>query len=408
VKVVQGWFCSYKKRKGARMYVLEDGTILLDDREWDRDHPPCVKWDFERELYGVWGVPLTRTTYQQCMRENRMLCDMDNAERNSPQCVMILPPGAEGEGDLDEARGWTIIRANPNSMQLATPPKYNQMTADFVDRMNAGAHEVSGVSDQHTSARKAAGTTSGKHEHLVAALFTERFADAERRLIQCRAVETAKQIVYALQDLVKEEPDYSRVWANGDQSEELKPKDLDLDVSKYTIAVAAVSEDKDTPAARLDKADSWLQQGLITGTEWASIQQTLATQEQGSLLTAQQELIEKQIYKWMHDDEEKQREEGWYIGPEKWDDLPAALRQVGLAKKQMQGRGAPPEVLQWFDKYLAEASAYQQENVIEQQARININGTPGMIGAGGGAPGAAPGGAPATPQPGAAGPTSGA
>lgn len=375
VKVTQGWFCSYLGKPGARMYALEDGTILLDDRKWKRATPPWVKWDYERELYGVWGVPQSRTTYQQCMRENRMLCDADNAERNSPQCVMLLPVNAEQEGDLDEARGWAIVRTNvdPSKVIMATPPKYNQMTLDFVDRMNQGAHEVSGVSDQHTSARKAQGTTSGKHEHLVAALFTERFADAERRLIQCRAIDTAKQLVFAFEELVQNHPSFSRVWANGDDSEELKPADLDLDVSKYTITVAAVSEDKDSPAARLDKADEWLQMGIITGSEWASIQQTLATQEQSEMLTTQQEWVAKQIYKWCHDDDDKRLEEGWYQGPEKWDDLPAELRQVSLAKKRAQMRGAPPDVLQWFDKFLAEASAYHDEDIAQQNAKLSVN-----------------------------------
>lgn len=398
VKVVQGWKCSYKNVVGREMWVLKDGTVLRD-RDYDRKTPPMVKWDYERQLYGTWGVPLTRSIYEMAVRENRMICDMDNAERNSPQCVIVLPENAEKEGDLDEARGWTVIRsAVPDQIKFATPPKYNQMSFDFAAFMAQSCADISGISNQHSAAQKAQGTTSGKHEHLVAGLFTERFADQERRLIQCRAVDTARQIIYALSDLLEDEPSFSRVWSKGDKSEEIKASDLDLDVSKYTITIAAVSEDKDTPKARMDKAYDWLQMGLITGTEFASIQQTYATQEKGALIIAQEQWIEKQIDKWLHSKEDDRMDEGFYQGPTEWIDLPAALRQVSLAQLQARSRNAPSDVVEWFDKFLAEASDYMDQDQAQAQTSISTD----AAGAGQIFPGIADQQAPAAaPMPGA-------
>lgn len=408
VRVCQGWFCAYKKNLGREMWVLEDGDgglTVLRDRDYKRKKPPMVKWDYERELYGVWGVPQTRMTYEQCMRENRMLCDMDDAERNSPQCCIVLPVNAEKEGDLNEARGWHIIRSNtdPSKINFVAPPKYNEMTASFVDRMNLGAHECSGVSQSQAHATKALGTTSGKHEHMVAALSTERFADQERRLIQCRAVDTAIEIVHAIKDLLEDEPSFSRVWSNGDKSEEIKPADLDLDVSKYTICIAPVSEDKDTPKARLDKADSWLENGVITGSEWAAIQDTLATQEKGSELIAQESWVSNQIEKWQYDEDDDRLEETWYQGPDKWIDLATAARQVSNAKIMARQRGAPPDVLYWFDKFLAECSDFIDQEKAQgktsiaadaSEASILFPGVSDQQAAAGGAPPAAPPAAP--------------
>lgn len=378
VKVVQGWYCAYKNKLGREMWVLDDGEggiTVLRDRDYKRKKPPFVKWDYERELYGVWGVPQTRITYEQCMRENRMLCDMDDAERNSPQCCIVLPVNAEREGDLNEARGWQIIRSNgdPSKINFIAPPKYNEMSAAFVDRMNLGAHEVSGISQSQAHATKAVGTTSGKHEHMVAALSTERFADQERRLIQCRAVDTAIEIVHAIKDLLEAEPGFSRVWSNGDKSEEIKPADLDLDVSKYTIRIAPVSEDKDTPKARLDKADGWLENGVINGTEWAAIQDTLATQEKGSQLIAQESWVSNQIEKWQYDEDEDRQEETWYQGPDKWIDLASAARQVSNAKIMARQRGAPPDVLVWFDKFLAECSDFIDQDKMQAKTTISAD-----------------------------------
>lgn len=404
VKVVQGWHMAYKDVIGREMWVLQDGTILKNDEKYERKTPPYVKWDYERQLYGLWGVPLTRSIYEMAMRENRMLCDMDNAERNSPQCVMVLPENAEKPGDLDEARGWTIIRTlvDPSKIHFATPPKYNQMTADFVDRMQAGCQAVSGVDAQHSSATKAVGTTSGKHEHLVAALHTERFADQERRLIQVRAVDNAKEIVYAMKIVVEEQPDFERIWSRGDKTERIKPKDLDLDVSKYSITVAPVSEDKDTPAARMDKAQDWLDRGLITGTEFAALQQTYATNSKSSELLAQEEWLEKQIDKWLHADDEARLDENFYQGPERWDDLTAELRQVSQAKKQARSRGAPSDVIEWFDKFLAEASDYMDQQTAAQNTTIKATAPASSI-----FPGVADQQPAPAPAPGAGGPTQG-
>jgi hypothetical protein len=404
VKVVQGWFCSYKGRPGREMWVLADGTILKDNREYKRKTLPAVKWDYERQLYGIWGVPLSRNIYEMVTRENRMLCDMDNAERNSPQCCIVLPENAEREGDLDGARGWAIIRSlvPPDKINFVAPPKYNEMTANFVDRMQLACQDISGISNQHSAAKRSTGTTSGKHEHLVAGLFTERFADQERRLIQVRAVDTAKEIVHAMHDLLEAEPEFSRVWSKGDKSEKIDAADLDLDVSKYFISVAPVSEDKDTPKARIEKAYEWLQMGLITGTEFAALQQTYATQEKSSLMLAQEQWLEQQIDKWLHAKPEERQDEFFYQGPDRWIDLPAALRQVSMAKLQARSRGAPSDVVEWFDKFQAEASDF-----IDQEAQGGATGTVQDASGATLFPGIADQGA---PQPGGmpAGPTTGA
>jgi hypothetical protein len=390
VKVVQGWSLPYKYDKdsktgkpGREMWVLEDGTVLRD-RDWERKTGPWVKWDYERQMYGAWGVPLTRSIYEMAMRENRMLCDMDNAERNSPQCCIVLPQNAEQEGDLDKARGWAVIRSmvDPKQINFVSPPKYNEMTANFVDRMNMGCQEVSGIGGQHSAATKATGTTSGKHEHLVASLFTERFADQERRLIQARAIDTAIQIVRAMEEVVKDDPDFERIWSKGDTSEAIRAGDLDLDDSKYSIKIAAVSEDKDTPKARLEKAYGWLESGLITGTEFASIQETYATQEKSALVLAQEQWLEKQIDKWLHASPKDRLDENFYQGPTQWIDLPAALRHVSLSHLQARSRGAPPGVLEWFDKFMAEASDYIDQagaggNATTVQDASGISLTPG-------------------------------
>lgn len=380
VKVIQGWFCAYRDVVGWELFCLEDGTVLCSDREYDRAQPPCVRWDFERSLFGEWGVPLTMTTYEQVSRLNRSLSRVDNAEEQTPQGLVLLPTGIEGGDQLrTTVKGWLVAEvSNPGAVVIKESPKFSSQSMDLIAFYRQGAQDISGVSDQHMAARKASGTTSGKHEHLVAALFTERFADQERRLIQCRAVDTARQIVYVLQSIADEDPEYFRVWRKGEHTEKIKLSDLDLDLSKYTIKIAPVSEEKDTPATRLDRAYESLQRGELSGTDYVALEQHYDLRSKTSLAIAQDSWIEQQIDHWLNADDDQREDPDFYQSPTKWIDLDAALRQVSQAHMQSRSQGAPSKTLEYFERFMAECSAYKDQQTAA--AKTSISAKPNEIG----------------------------
>jgi hypothetical protein len=395
VKVCQGWRVALGgKNFGREMFVLKDGTILKDDREYKRDRPPVAFWHYERSLYGKWGVSLTRCIYNQCLRINQIIADVDAAERNSPQGMVMFRKGAAKPGDLEKTKGWTLVELTGtgnlgDGIQVVAPPKFNSQSVDLLLFHQQGAHDVSGISDQHTSAKRATGTTSGKHENMVAALFTERFADNERRLIDMRTCSSARLIVWALQDMIEEVPEYKRIYAKGDYVEEVKLADLDLDLERYTISIAPVSEDKQSPKARLDRADEWMQAGLITGAELLGFQQDYDEKAKSQLALAQENWLERQIDMWLHADTVK------YQGPIQWMDLQSAAKTVAQALLIARTKGAPGDRLSWFTRFLDEVQAYIDQ--ASAQAQTSLSGTvdpasvfPGVEAPAGGAGGTAP------------------
>jgi hypothetical protein len=358
VRVAQGWRSALgKKHFGREMFVLKDGTILRDNKKYDRRSPPMVVWDWERSLYGHWGVSLTRSIYNQCVRINQIIADVDYAEHNSPQGLVLHKKGATGPGDTDKVRGWQFVEITgtadmASAFQVVMPPKYNEQSVELLLFHEQGAHDISGVSDQHTSAKRAVGTTSGKHENMVAALFTERFADNERRLIDCRTTSSARVIVWCLQDQLEKDPEYARVYAKGDYVEEVKLADLDLDLDRYTVSIAPVSEDKQSPKARLERMDQAFDAGLITGAELLSFQQDFDAKARSSLAVAQDNWLERQIDKWMHADSVE------YQGPVQWMDLQSAARMVAQAMLIARTKGLPDERLGFFTRFLDEVQAF--------------------------------------------------
>lgn len=358
VAVFQGWrSCIGKKNMGREMFVLKDGTVLRDDKKYERKGPPMVMWHYERSLYGHWGVSLTRSIYNQCVRVNQILADVDYAEHNSPQCLVLHKKGATMPGDTDKVRGWQFVEIGGaadmnNAFSPIVPPKYNQQSVELMMLHEQGAHDISGVSDQHTSAKRSVGTTSGKHENMVAALFTERFADNERRLIDTRTTSSARVIVWCLQDQLEEDPEYKRIYAKGDYVEEVKLADLDLDLDRYTISIAPVSEDKQSPKARLERMDSAFDAGLITGSELLGFQQDYDVKARSSMAVAQDNWLERQIDKWMHADNVE------YQGPVQWMDLQSAARMVAQAMLIARTKGLPDERLGFFLRFLDEVQTF--------------------------------------------------
>lgn len=378
VKVYQGWRVALGENVGRYMCVLKDGTVLHDD-DYDRPSPPVALWHYERALYSQWGVPLTRTIYNQVVRINQIIADVDYAETNSPQGLVLHKKDATRPGDVDKVRGWQFIEIQgagdmQTAFQAVTPPKYAQDSVALLRFHEEGAHDTSGVSNQHTSAKRAVGTTSGKHENMVAALFTERFADAERRLIDWRTTVSARFIVWCLQDCLEADPEYSRYYVKGDYVEEIKLQDLDLDEDKYVLSIAPVSEDKQSPKARLEKMDQAFEAGLVTGAELLAFQQDFDDRARSELAVAQEEWLQRQIDRWQHADEPIE-----YQGPVQWMDLQGAAKSVAQALLAARTKGMPDERLAYFTRFLDEVQAYIDQSSASAQAQgsLGMGAAPG-------------------------------
>jgi hypothetical protein len=228
---------------------------------------------------------------------------------------------------------------------------------------------------------------------MVAALYTERFADNEQRLIDMRTTACARLIVWALQDMIEEVPDYKRIYAKGDYVEEVKLADLDLDLDRYTITIAPVSGDKNSPRARMEKADKQFDAGLMTGAELLAFQQDFDDKAKSQLALAQENWLERQIDMWLHADHIA------YQGPIQWMDLPSAAKTVAQALLIARTKGAPGARLAHFTRFLDEAQAFIDQASLQASTSLTGEVDPGMAfpGAGASAPTAAPGGVPPGP-----------
>jgi hypothetical protein len=363
VIVRQGWRVAQGGSPGQLCWCLDDGTVLWCE-EYEPKELPIAVWHYERSLFGEWGTPLTHTIYHQCIRINEIIQDVDRAERNSPQGWVFHTAEHNRDGSVSQARGWNRVEVdNMGNVPAVVPStKYAQQSVDLLAFHESGAYTASGVSEANVAAKKSVGTTSGKHEHLVAAIFTERFAEQERALTRARAVTTARLFVHALKELATRDKEYRRVWQAkySDEPEEIRASDLDLDAEKYVTTIAAVSEDKDSPKDRAEKAYEQLQMGEIDADNYTTLLMhfdSMAAMED-SAKTSQRQWIDQQIGKWLHASEEQIVSRDFYQSPDKWCDAADALTQVSAQWRTAKSKGAPRQRLAFFERFMSELQVY--------------------------------------------------
>lgn len=368
VEVTCGWALGVGRKKngdplpGRYMAVLSDGTVLADE-DYERSELPFIFYHFEREVGGQWGTPMMQSLYWSTIRENEMLTDAHTAERNTPQVVVLAHPSQVAPGSLDASRAVQMIELTDAGMAqppvFATTPKYNPQTLQLAQLEAEQAYEISGVSQANAGARKAAGTGSGRHEALVAALFTERFADHERRLIHARTVSAARRYVWCIQDAIDGGAQYSRK----NKGREIDADMLDFELD-YQIQIKPVSEDKNSPASRMRDLEEFFQAGQISGSDFIAGMQHLDSIALGELATARGTWIDDQIERWLYDDDPVKA----YQSPVRWIDPAAACEQVATAYLKARSDGAPPERLELFENFMAECQVYIDQEKLQHAA----------------------------------------
>lgn len=363
VAVYQGWLAATKSTTGRMVWVLKDGTCLCDD-DYEPKELPVAFWHYERSLFGHWGTPLTRTIYHQCMRINEIVNDVDKAERNSPQGFVFYTAEHNANGQMSIPKAWNKVEVEDMNQlpQVVPSPKFASQSIDLLNFHEQGAYSASGVSEANVAAKRSIGSTSGEHEHLIASLFTERFADQERTLTRARAVHTGRLFVYALKQLAEADPEYKRLWRPRDSSidpEEIHIKDLDLDAEKYITTIAAVSEKKESPKDRADKAYEQLQMGVIDPPTYFNLLRHFDDTAVDEVVTAQEDWVDQQIGRWLHASDEQIRERDFYQSPAKWmTPLEGLQTRVSAQWLKARTQGAPRERLAFFERFLSELQTY--------------------------------------------------
>lgn len=407
VRVVQGWSIGLgAKDPGREMFVLKDGTVLEDNR-WDRPSPPCRHIDYEEELSAGGGTPLTQTIYRLFCREQELINDADQVERNMPCEVLLtrtgdqMSAGTTVKKQLESAKGIIVVEVPQvegavEAMEMKGLPR---KTMELLTLYAGLQHEIPGISRGHADATQQKNISSGIQASLEASLFPELHADFVLRFNRFRAVDCAELFVWAIQDIV-EAGDLYEVWAGDDETKRMvKGDDLDLDMQKYKIQIKPASSRKDSPATRLQKAEKWLTDPTVTftGADMAQFWKTYDVDRFSEELDAITDGVRRQIRKWRS--LPILEAQAQYRSPAKWmtiQGLESALRVVVADYEDARDSNVPEDRLGLWENYMNQCTSLirtlkTEEAKLQAIAAGHNPGAPNAAGPGAN-PGPSPGG----------------
>jgi hypothetical protein len=363
VRIHQGWRVQIGDKPGREMFVLKNGKVL-EDNPWEHEGPPGKEWCYERDLNGDRGVPLTQTIYRMFLREQEMIYDMDRNEHATPQVQYLVQAGtgdaASVKSQMSAAVGTSIIEVpgNPgDAIKVVDNTGLKRAGIQLSEMYDQWQYDITGVSKNQAYGTGQTGTSSGVQEAYRASFYTEIFAEQERRLIQFRAVDTARIFIWALQRVV--EGKYLRWVGDKRKRRQITSKDLDLDESKYTLQIKPASEEKDSPKARLEKAEKMLSDpaGRFTGRDLVETWKTFDVDHAVEQAYKIDEWVEEQCDRWLRSSPDQISQEGWYQSPAKWmqdEGLKSALRICSYNYLTARQEGAPLPRLQIFERFMDE------------------------------------------------------
>lgn len=390
VRVHMGWSMRVGSEEGWQTFTLKDGETVLRDRAYQKKRPPMALWHYEQELSGEWGTPLTQHVYLLSRYQNRILNDVDTAERKTAQVIIAVQKGTEGAkavtSQVVNSKAVQVIEVNgpvDSAMKVFEAPKFSKDSLSLEAIYDNAQYEDSGIPRNHAMGGAKAAGASGVHESLMASYYTENFADAERRSIRMRAIDCTYIILWVLQSLAK---DGFERWAGDKKTRRLvKSQDLDLDDDKYITEVKAVGEGKDTPATRLEKAEKWLLNPAVNfgGPEMVKLMTTFDLKKAEEEANSITDFVDEQVQRWRKAPPSEMAKPTFYLAPERWfqpEGLKSGLKRLAWAYLQARRDGVPDQRLAWFEKFGNDTVAIIQA----EEARIaSLNGGPPVDGGGG-------------------------
>lgn len=383
---------------GRQMFILKDKTILRD-RAWDKPRPPCVLWHYDIELGGEGGTPLTQVVYNLARFQNRILNDVDTAERKTGQVIIAVQAGTQGaqamKAQLGQSQAVSLVEINgpvDSAFKVLESPKFSRDSLALEAVYDQAQFDDTRIPRSHVTSASPKNVNSGVQESLAASYYTESFADPERRSIQVRAVDTSRIMLWVLQSLATR-GGFERWIGDGEFRKQIKHTDLDLDESKYVLAIKPVGEGKDTPKSRLEKAEKWLKDPNVPflGADMVRMSENYDLDLLREQVYALDEWVQEQVKRYLKTPAQQMAARDFYQPPERWltlEGLQMCLRSMANAFLRARQNKTPEARLRWFEKFCNDCTSL----IEAEQLRL------AKLNAGGQAPPPAPAGAAAPPM----------
>lgn len=379
------------------------GVDLLDgEGEWSQSDFPYLWFVWEPWTIGCYGTSIVDVIFHLATDANSSIERWGTAERLCANGVVFFEEGSIDPKDLDSNEIGIRIpyRKGAERPTFVAPDAVSTSSKEFLQLVQRGVYEMSGVSLASATSQKPAGVTADVAIRTVQSLETERFAVPWQMYENKMSVGLARKIVACAKDIADEEgADFSVQWVNDGSAREIRWSDVrDLELPDEAYQPAAVSGLVNTPTDRLQLASELHDRQLITDETYLEVIQVKGVASELERANEISRWIDKQIDAWLDyepGDEDKDERPFRYRPPIKYIGIPGlteCIVRVGRAYLHEDSDDCPEYKLRWFTQFMGDADTEIQK-LRELDARLQSMST-SQIGASSQPP---PGGAPQPP-----------
>jgi hypothetical protein len=346
ISVIEAWRLPIGKEQGR--HVISISNITLLDEPWDRDTFPMAIWRWKKKPLGFWGKGICEILAPIQCRLNRLLQKIEKAEDlNVP--IILTPKGSKLNQTKWVNKPWLFIE------YVGDPPKpwiAQSISQEFymeVERLEAKAYAITGISRMASQAVKPAGLNSGAAIREFHDIQSQRFLEAGQSL-EDFFVECAEQKIELAKQINKEGNGSYEIMAVKRQGKQdvaltIKWNDVNLSKDKYILRPYPAGFLPTTPAGKIEKAAE-LVQAFPQMQDYAL--QLLGgipdVDKAVSLVTAQADEIDALAEHFL--------DGGEYLPPEPTMNIQLALSRMQQYLTRATIDGAPEEILDNFREFI--------------------------------------------------------
>lgn len=353
---------------GGKLVCVSTGP-LTDVTEFTRTYCPLTMLTFSESPEGYWPTGLV----QELEPNQRELNSLNYTVKGSIDIAGTFKWFAKNSANLNPYHFTNALGAiltgdeAPQSLLAAiVQPEIYAWRQSIREEM----YQTSGVSQAASSGVIPVGIKSGEAQRVNLDAYTKRFIKFARR-VERQAVLAAQQIIDIVQDISDrgDKPGYEVRATSIDSIESINWKDLQYKPSIFSIQGFAISSLPNDPAGRKEEVLDRFARGWIDADTAMDLLDQPDVERFDTLFRQGRDRIVKCLDTIVQD--------GEYMGPDEYDDLPSAYVMGVRYLKLAQNQGAPVDRILLLKRYLTDVVAEQKKKMPTPGQTINPTPTPG-------------------------------
>lgn len=335
VSVVEAWHLPSGPNAGDGKHVVCVDECVLFEEPWERDRFPFASFRWNHAPLGFWGIGLAEELTPIQIEINFIAQKLQNL-MNLATTQIFMKKG-EGSGTFDNQDFGVRFYKNTPPVALNFNPASPQFY-EHLDRLEAKAYMISGVSQSAASSQVPMGLKSGEAIRRYNEVGNRRFQHVVQNWEQF-FMNAAELIIDCARDIEERGDGDIRVLSQGSKEiEEIQFSEVSIPEDKYVMRVFPTSLLPDTPSGKIEKAGELAQVNPEFGRHIMSMLTDIPDIESvANRINAPYDLVDKRI--------EAIIDSGDYEPPLPYMDLAYARQQGQLALQQAEKDGVPEERL---------------------------------------------------------------